>query len=227
MRILAFWLAFLLMPSAGHAMAFRLFGSTLVMSGPVAGEDLARFKDQMATGQVKRVVLHESPGGDLWSGQRLAHEIRDAGLPTAVSGKCQSSCGLIFLGGVERSFSDGRPLAESMVSLHGAHHAQSKLLMPEMGARMAYLIQTLTSEHFPRALLERIAYPKHPDNAVFVFHPQRFAGKPQGVMECLRQDDGTFNCRMNEAMDAVSTGVITRTEITLLEAEVKDYLSRP
>ena len=51
------------------------------------------------------MVLHESPGGDLWNGYQVGNRIREENLPTAVSGKCESACALIFLSGAHR---DGR-----------------------------------------------------------------------------------------------------------------------
>jgi hypothetical protein len=73
----------------------------------------------LARGPLRLVLLHESPGGDLWNGYHVGHRIRAEGLPTSVSGRCESACGLIFLGGAERTFSDGRPIAVTMVGLHG------------------------------------------------------------------------------------------------------------
>jgi hypothetical protein len=226
-RLLLPIMLMLLSPPA-WCMQFGLVGQTLVMSGPVLGDDLARLKDHLAAGQVKLVLLHESPGGDLWNGIQLAHLIRDAGLPTAVSGKCQSSCGMIFLGGVERSFTDGRPLGETLVGLHGAHDPNTKLAMPEVGARMAWLISSWTGERFPSALLQRTVYPNDPRDFVFVFHPRRFRppARQQGVMECLINAQDKYDCKMVDAMDGLSTGVVTNPDIMVLDAAVKEYLGR-
>jgi hypothetical protein len=211
---------------AAHGMDFKLIDSTLVMSGPVLGDDLARLKDQLATGSVKRVLLHDSPGGDLWNGLRLGERIRDEKLPTAVSGKCESACGLIFLGGVQRSFTDGRPLAKTMVGLHGAFHRETKEALPQMGAQMAYFMRRMTDNKYPSDWSDRTVYPKNPRNFIFFFHPKRFAdtSKPKGVMECEIQADAKFKCTMIEGADAMSFGVITNPEIELLEPAVRDEL---
>ena len=210
------------------SMEFKLVGSTLVMSGLVVSDDLARLKDQLTTEQVTLVLLHQSPGGDLWNGLRLAERIRDNALPTAVSGKCESACGLIFLGGVERSFTDGRALDQTMIGLHGAHNAKTKQAMPEMGAQMGYFIRAMTAEKFPRHLLDRTVYPKDSRDIIYVFHPRRFLDQsmPRGVMECLRQPEEKYKCKMIETLDALSTGVITNPDIIILDLEVKDYLSK-
>src|SRR5215204_5338070 len=127
--------AFQLAVTPALAMEFNLIGETWLMSGPVVGDDVARFKDQLATNKVKLVLLHNSPGGDLWNGQELARRIREAGLDTAVSGKCESACGLVFLGGVQRYYSDGVALEKTMIGLHGAHNKETKQAMPQLGAR--------------------------------------------------------------------------------------------
>src|SRR3954463_8478303 len=121
--------ALALLGESAHGMEFNSVGDTLVLSGPVDGSDLARLRDHMADAHFKLVLLHESPGGDLFNGYQLANWVRSQHLATAVSGKCESACGLIFLGGVERSFSDGRPLGQTMVGLHGAFHYETRQAM--------------------------------------------------------------------------------------------------
>lgn len=214
--------------SAPRAMEFNLVGGTLVLSGRVVGDDLSRLRTHFASDQVKLVLLHNSPGGDLWNGMQLAQWIRDRGLPTAVSGKCESACGLIFLGGVQRSFSDGMALSQTLLGLHGARHAQTKKAMPEMGASMAHLIRTMTGDKFPRELLDRTVYPKDPSDFIFAFHPLRFPadGVPRGVMECLKQPDANFKCTMIGGLDAIAIGVVTNPQVLPLAEDVKDLLGR-
>ncbi|NML43832.1 hypothetical protein HHL11_08735 [Ramlibacter sp. G-1-2-2] len=212
---------------AARAMEFHTVGDTLVLSGPVDGGDLARLRDHMADAHFKLVLLHESPGGDLFNGYQIANWVRSEHLATAVSGKCESACALIFLGGVERSFSDGRPLGETMVGLHGAFHYETHQPLPELSPRMAYVIKTMTDGKYPPDLLKRTVYPLHPDNLVYAFHPLRFeSGPKRGVMECQKQTDGDFKCAMLDGLDAIKIGVVTNPEILALPAEVKDVLQR-
>src|SRR4051812_2431440 len=174
MRLPALLLSALLMASAtggAGAMEFNAVGDTLVLSGAVDGSDLARLRDHLAGSHFKLVLLHESPGGDLFNGYQIANRIRSEGLATAVSGKCESACGLIFLGGVERSFSDGMPLANTMVGLHGAYHFQTHQPMPELSPRMAYVIKSMTGGKYPPELMKRTVYPKDPLDVIYAFHP--------------------------------------------------------
>jgi hypothetical protein len=208
-------------------MEFNAVGDTLVLSGPVDGSDLARLRDHLADAHFKLVLLHESPGGDLFNGYQLANWVRSEHLATAVSGKCESACALIFLGGVERSFSDGRPLGETMVGLHGAFHYETHQPLPALSPRMAYVIKTMTGGKYPPELLQRTVYPRHPDNLVYAFHPLRFeSGPKRGVMECVKLVDEQFKCTMLDGLDAIGIGVVTNPEILKLPADVKELLAR-
>jgi hypothetical protein len=220
-------LAVALAPAA-RAMEFTAVEGTLVLSGPVDGSDLVRLRDHLAQGTpVRLVVLHDSPGGDLFNGYRLAHFIRSEGLPTAVAGKCESACGLVFLGGVKRWFSDGAALGSTMVGLHAAFHFQTGQPLPELSPRMGYVINSLTGGKFPPDLLQRTLYPRHPHDLVYAFHPLRFgAGPKRGVMECTRQQAVDFKCSMVEGMDALDIGVTTEPELLVLDEAVKAVLRR-
>ncbi|MDB5957671.1 hypothetical protein [Ramlibacter sp.] len=227
-RLLASLLfAFALAPAV-HAMDFHRVGDTLVMSGPVEGNDLVRLRDQLAIGPVHLVLLHESPGGDLWTGYQIGSRIHEEGLSTAVSGKCESACGLIFLSGIERSFSDGRPIAQTMVGLHGAHSADTMQPMTELAPRMAWVIRTRTGRKYPADLLQRTVYPRNPEDMVYAFHPGRYPATAagRGVLECLKQPDVSFKCSMVDGLDALGIGVITTPEVLKLPQDVKELLQQ-
>lgn len=226
-RILALVLGLAaLVPVTAPAMEFHAVGDTLVMTGPVVGDDLARLRDQLASRRFRLVLLHESPGGDLWNGYQVGNRIREEGLATAVSGKCESACGLIFLSGIERSFSDGRPIAQTMVGLHGAHSIDTKQPMPELSPRMAYMIRTMTGSKYPPDLLQRTVYPRNAEDIVYAFHPGRYPvdASGRGVVECLKQPDVSFKCTMLQGHDALGIGVITNPEVMELPADVKQVL---
>ncbi len=225
-RLLAFALSLLACVLPARAMDFHRVGTTLVLSGPVTGNELIELRNQLAAGPVKLVLLHESPGGDLWNGYQVGNRIREEGLPTAVSGRCESACGLIFLGGTERAFSDGSPIGLTMVGLHGAHTPGTAQPMTQLAPRMAWVIRTLTDGKYPRDLLQRTVYPRHGEDIVYAFHPSRFrdGGPRRGVMECLKQPDVSFKCTMLDGLDALGIGVITRPEVLQLPEEVKQLL---
>lgn len=215
-----------LAPCAVPAMDFRQAGDALVMSGPVDDLDLVRLRNHLAVHRPALVVLHESPGGDLWNGYQVGNRIREEKLPTAVSGKCESACALIFLSGTQRSFSDGRPVAVTMVGLHGAHSIDGKQPLTELSPRMAYMIRTMTGSKYPPDLLQRTVYPRNAEDMVYAFHPARYAATAagRGIVECLKQPDVSFKCSMVDGLDALGIGVITKPEILELPDEVKAAL---
>lgn len=215
-----------LMPCAVQAMDFRQAGDALVMSGPVDDLDLVRLRNHLAVHRPTLVVLHESPGGDLWNGYQVGNRIREEKLPTAVSGKCESACALIFLSGTQRSFSDGRPVAVTMVGLHGAHSVEGKQPLPELSPRMAYMIRTMTGSKYPEDLLKRTVYPRNAEDMVYAFHPARYEATAagRGIVECLKQPDVSFKCAMVDGLDALGIGVITNPQILALPEEVKRLL---
>jgi len=223
---LAWALALGLWAPAAPAMDFHLVDGVLVMSGPVRGNELVQLRNFLAAGPVQLVLLHESPGGDLWNGYQVGHRIRSEGLPTAVSGRCESACGLIFLGGAERFFSDGRPIGLTMVGLHGAHTTDTHQPLTQLGPRMAWVIRSLTDGKYPGELLQRTVYPRHAEDIVYSFHPSRFRqdGTPRGVIECLKQPDAGFECAMVDGLDALAIGVITQPEVLVLPEAVKRLL---
>lgn len=227
-RMLPVLLAAFLAAPAARAMEFHRVGEVLVLTGPVVGTDLARLRDELVAGPVRLVLLHESPGGDLWNGYQIAHRIRDEGLATAVSGKCESACGLIFLAGAQRSFTDGRPIAHTMVGLHGAHSVDTKQPLTELGPRMAYVIRTMTDRKYPADLLQRTVYPRNAEDMVYAFHPGRYpeTAKARGVVECLKQPEAGFKCDMLDGLDALGIGVLTNPELLHLPADVKRVLAR-
>jgi hypothetical protein len=215
--------------TGAHAMDFHRVGDTLVMSGPVTGNDLVQLRNQLAAEPRPRlVVLHESPGGDLWNGYQLGNRIRDEGLPTAVSGKCESACGLIFLSGIQRFFSDGRPIGETMVGLHGAHTGDTRQPLTELAPRMAYVIRTMTNWKYPPDLLKRTVYPRHPEDMVYAFHPGRYAADAakRGIVECLRRPGADFDCQFVEGIDALDIGIITDPQVLTLPEDVRQLLQR-
>nr|WP_315471794.1 hypothetical protein [uncultured Rhodoferax sp.] len=113
---------------AVHAMEVAMHGNTLILSGPVVGTELGMVKDAFATNpKIDLVVLRNSPGGDAWTGYRVGELLRNAGVTTAVSGYCISSCSRMFLGGKQRLFTDDFPADRSYVGFHGHYDPDGTL----------------------------------------------------------------------------------------------------
>jgi hypothetical protein len=219
-------------------MEFNLIGNTLVLSGAVVDADLAKTKDVLNPSKVKLIVMHHNVGGDLWNAIRIGERIRDSGIPTTISGLCISACGLIYLGGKTRTFSDGGDLDKMSVWLHGAISRDGKRVVTTSGPTISHYLATMTEGKYPDELMEKTVYSKSPDNYITVSHPRQytFIGPPgrKGISECLvsvkfnvanpESSDVRSKCSIQKGHDAISIGVITDTEITQLDQQVKDFL---
>lgn len=110
------------------AMDIRAVGNTIILSGPVVGDELARVGDAFVRNpSINQAVLRNSWGGDAWTGYRVGELFREKGITTLVSGHCVSSCSRMFLGGKERHFTDDFPAERTFVGFHGHYAANGRL----------------------------------------------------------------------------------------------------
>lgn len=210
-----------------QAMRFDLVGDTLILSGPVVDDDLRRLRDALVNTGLRQVLLHQSPGGDAWTGQRLGHEIRQAKLNTLISGQCASACGYMFLGGVERRLTDGMPVRENRLLLHGAWDPSTGKTRPDLAPELALHIQRMTGDKYPGALVEATVNSAHPQDFMeFAITPRMLrTPSPRGVFQCLIGADQQRQCKELEGYSALSTGVVTHAEIVVLEPAVRSKLA--
>lgn len=210
-----------------RAMQFDVVGDTLILSGPVVDDDLRRLRDALMNEGLRQVLLHHSPGGDAWTGQRLGREIRQAKLNTLISGQCASACGYMFLGGVERRLSDGMPVRENRLLLHGAWDPATGKTRPDLAPELALHIQRMTSNKYPTALVEATVNSAHPQDFMeFAITPRMLRTPyPRGVFQCLIGADQQRQCKELEGHSALSTGVVTHGEIVVLDAAVRSKLA--
>jgi hypothetical protein len=209
------------------AMRFDIVGDTLILSGPVVDADLPQFRDAMQNTGLRQVLLHQSPGGDAWTGQRLGHEIRQAKLNTLISGRCASACGYMFLGGVERRLSDGMPVRENRLMLHGAWDPATGKTRPDLAPALALHIQRMTGDRYPRELVDATVNSAHPQDFMeFAITPRMLRTPvPRGVFQCLIGVDQQRLCKELEGYSAINTGVVTHAEIVVLDASVRSKLA--
>ncbi len=147
------WRAFfalIMVPSLeARAMDLRVESETVVMSGSVMGFECRALADLLAGNRIKLVVLTNSGGGNAQAGYCVGDLIREHRLPTAIRGRCASSCSRMWLGGVERTL-EGQT---SRVGLHGNYNATGGLL-----AEAPQRLRTWIPRHAPevdRSLMEQ------------------------------------------------------------------------
>ena len=167
-------------------MELATFGNTLILSGPVTGSELALVKDAFAANpKIDLVVLRNSHGGDAWTGYRVGDVLREAGVTTAVSGYCISSCSRMFLGGKYRVFTDDYPADRTYVGFHGHYDAQGNLDRSSVNKSglFSWIIQHSDGKADPDLVMRWIAIEKNKGAANF-FHPDVAATLGHSVFFC-------------------------------------------
>ncbi len=217
----------LLSPSPARAMGFEQVDATLILSGLVVDGDLARLRDALVGDKgLRQVLLHNSPGGDAWTGLRLGREIRQARLNTLLSGQCASACGLMFLGGVERRVTDGAPVRENRLLLHGAWDLATGLPLSAAAPELAHHIRQMTDGKYPEALMQQTVNPAHAQDFMeFAITPRMLRQpEPRGVFQCLIVSDTPRQCKELAGYSAINTGVVTHADIVALEPALRQRL---
>lgn len=196
---------------AAHGMDLATHGNTIILSGPVTAADLAKVKDAFsANPKIDLVVLRNSHGGDAWTGYRVGELLRNAGVTTAVSGYCISSCSRMFLGGKTRLFTDDYPADRTYVGFHGHYDASGNLDSQSVSKAGLYnwIIKYSDGKADPDLVLRWIAIPKNKGAANFL-HPDVNAALGHSVFFC----DGLTAQKVTRcepiATDALERGVIT------------------
>lgn len=195
------------------AMDLAKFGNTIILSGPVNGSEWVMVKDAFAENpHIDLVILRNSHGGNADTGYQVGAFFRSAGVTTAVSGYCISSCSRMFLGGKQRLFTDDYPVDQTRVGFHGHYDAHGDL----NGASVVrdglfdWIIQYSDGKADPELVKRWIAIKKNKGAANF-FHPDLAATLGNSVFFC----DGLQAQKVTSCepvpTNAMQRGVITDT----------------
>ncbi len=199
--------------SGGNSRAMELAtqGNTVILSGPVTGTELVMVKDAFAANpKIDLVVLRNSHGGDAWTGYRVGEFLREAGVTTAVSGYCISSCSRMFLGGKQRLLTSDFPAERTFVGFHGHYNNQGNLDRQTVnkGGLYAWILKYSDGKADPTLVQRWISIEKNRGAANF-FHPDVAALLGHSVFFC----DGLQAQRPTDceplATNALERGVIT------------------
>jgi hypothetical protein len=199
--------------SAVRAMEVTVVGNTVILSGPVVGDELGKVKNIFAQDPaVSLAVLRNSFGGDAWTGYRIGELFRDKGITTAVSGYCISSCSRMFLGGRQRLFTDDYPPSQTFVGFHGHYDSAGRLDVQSVRANDLYRwILKYSDGKADEALVQRWINIENARGAVNFLHPDVAAGRTASVFFCNGSErNRPLGCEPL-ATNAVDRGVITDT----------------
>ena len=90
--------------ATANAMTVQRVGSDVFVSGVIERHDDRLLRAEFDRGDVKRLILVNSPGGDLPAGMAMARWLQGQGVTTLVVGQCLSACSLLFMAGQERQY---------------------------------------------------------------------------------------------------------------------------
>ena len=196
-----------------RAMELVVTGNTLILSGPVTGSELGLLKDAFASNpKINLVVLRNSHGGNATAGYRVGEFLREAGVTTAVSGFCISSCSRMFLGGKTRLFTDDYPPERTWVGFHGHYSANGNLdrSSTEKHGLYDWIIRYSDGKADPELVKRWMTIQKNIGAANF-FHPDVATKLGSSVFFC----DGWQRKKPTECealpTDAITRGVLTET----------------
>jgi hypothetical protein len=224
-RRLAAGFALLAVVSTAQAMEVEVRGQAVLMSGPVTGIELRVLAGTLESHpDITTVVLKNSHGGDARTGYAVGEYIRAHKLNTALSGFCISSCSRMFLGGVQRQYSDEQPLDKTYVGLHGNYAADGSLQAGRMGYLKDWVIKYSDGKANPDLVEQWVHIPDHHGYIAFYHRDATILPGTQKVMLCQGTEDRgkrQEQCAKPEMGDALANGIVTTWEMYSLPANTQ------
>lgn len=218
-------LALLAMVSTAQAMEVEVRGRAVLMSGAVTGIELRVLEGTLDNHpDITTVVLKNSHGGNARTGYAVGEYIRSHKLNTALSGFCISSCSRMFLGGVQRQYSDEQPLDKTFVGLHGNYAADGSLEAGRMGYLKDWVIKYSDGKANPELVDQWVHIPDHHGYIAFYHRDATILPGTQKVMLCQGTEDRgkrQEQCAKPEMGDALTNGIVTTWDMYSLPANTQ------
>ena len=212
------WILTMLLPAAlSFAMGVQQKGNQLILSGPIEVGDEAGVRAALnANPSVKTLILRNSPGGDVKAAYAIGNMVREKQLRTAVSGFCNSGCSRLFLGGIERLFTDDYPADLTHVGFHGHYYTdgpmkgQLKREAVERAGLKQWIINHSDGKADPTLVERWINIPVN-NGFMHFFHPGIAAARKSSTFFCEHgpiPGAGIFGCEPI-GKNALELGIIT------------------
>ncbi len=203
----------LLQLAPAQAMLLERVGSDLFATGAVVGSDFLAFKDAFDKAGVKRVVLVNSPGGDLWTGMQVARMIQLSGATTLASGYCISACSIMFIAGKERFFASGNKPRNTMIGIHGAHNVATMQVNPMAMPQMYALYKSQMGDKFDADVMNQALYKIEDAGGLLRARElQRTKTAEQTPWFCPLRATLLDKCQQHTGKTALSLGIVTSAE---------------
>ncbi len=193
------------------------------MSGPVTGIELRGLESTLsAHPEITTVVLKDSHGGDARTGYAVGEFIREHKLGTALSGYCVSSCSRMFLGAVQRQFSNEQSLDKTFVGFHGNYANDGSLLTARMGYLKEWVIKYSDGKVNPELVEQWVHIPNHHGYVAFYHRDAKILPNTQKVLLCQGTEERSKRkeqCAKPEMGDALTNGIVTSWDILQIRAQ--------
>ncbi len=207
---------------SAQGMEFAVHDHAVVMSGSVTGIELRVLESTLDSHpDITTVVLKNSTGGDARTGYAVGEFIRERKLNTALSGYCISSCSRMFLGGVQRQYSNDQPLEKTFVGLHGNYANDGTLQAGRMGYLKDWIIKYSDGKANPDLVEQWVHIANHHGYAAFYHRDATILPGTQKVLLCQGTEDRKKRqeqCAKPAMGDALANGIVTTWDIYPLQA---------
>ena len=201
-----------------NAMTVQRVGSDVFVSGVIERHDDRLLRAEFARGEVKRLILVNSPGGDLPAGMAMARWLQGQGVTTLVVGQCLSACSLLFMAGLERQYATGLAPHLTVVGIHGPSMPFTGALVPERAREMWDYYQERMGAKFDAQLLT-IALYQMQDASGFVLIREMDRNRPRDriTLHCPTARTPREQCAEYAQKDAFTLGVVTASSSVVLD----------
>jgi hypothetical protein len=201
-----------------NAMTVQRVGSDVFVSGVIERHDDRLLRAEFERGEVKRLILVNSPGGDLPAGMAMARWLQGKGLTTLVVGQCLSACSLLFMAGHERQYATGVAPHLTVVGIHGPSMPFTGALVPERAREMWDFYQERMGAKFDAQLLT-IALYQMQDASGFVLIREMDRNRPRDriTLHCPTARTPREQCAEYAHKDALTLGVVTASNSVVLD----------
>jgi hypothetical protein len=210
----------------------KVVGDQLILSGRASGNELQLVRDAIAEhgGSIKVVILREHSGrAENTDLMRAADLFTERGWRTAVSGFCGTACSKLFLGGVERHFTDDKLPAQTSVMFGSTTFVEdSKSMNTDVNRRagegsnrhnflLRQWIKARTGNKISEATLGRLFVSGGDVRYLHFYDSQRLA-RPDGVsmLYCDGKEAPAkrwTECEKVSGTDAYGEGIITTSNL--------------
>jgi hypothetical protein len=206
------------MAASAAAMQMQVAGDQIILSGAVNPGDDDRLQVLLNEqhGTITTIILRDSPGGDAASGYAIGDLIRGRRLRTAVSGYCLSSCSRMFLGGVERQFTDEQLVGKTRVGFHGNYKSDGRLMTEAMPRLRAWIIAHSDGKADPDLVERWTSIPNHNGFIYFFDSPRLNRKDGVSVFICTGNEskDNRYNeCEKLPGRTGYELGIFTSTKL--------------